>query len=265
MAFLQVNFFSDVLGMCTSMYVILPQKTRGMIGINPADGTCYEGYPTLYLLHGMSDDHTIWMRRTSIERYADEAGIAVVMPTTHLGWYTDMKCGYNYRKFIGEELVQICRSFFPGMSKRREDTYLSGNSMGGYGSLAIALSYPETFSAAAPLSAAFYPLELAEGSDNKNYWTDIFGTAEEFSGSENDLEYMSKKLAENASGIPNPPVLPKIYMWCGTEDFLLEKNRAFCEFLKKENVPVVYEEGPGSHNMQFWDAKLEPAIKWMLN
>ena len=109
MAFMEVNFFSDVLGMCMSMYVIVPQKTRGNIGVT--EGNFDQTYPTLYLLHGMSDDHTIWMRRTSIERYAEARGIAVVMPTTYLGWYTDMKYGYNYRKFIGEELPKICRSF----------------------------------------------------------------------------------------------------------------------------------------------------------
>ena len=158
MAFLEVNFFSDALGMAMSMNVVLPQKTRGNIGVNPAetDGAV----PTLYLLHGMSDDHTTWMRRTSIERYAEERGIAVVMPTTYLGWYTDMKYGYAYRTFIGEELPKICRSFFPMLSARREDTYVSGNSMGGYGSLALALTYPGTFGVCAPLSAAFDPTHL---------------------------------------------------------------------------------------------------------
>ena len=87
MALLHVNFFSDVLGMCMNMDVILPQQTKNQIGMK---GTRKDGkIPTLYLLHGMSDDHTIWQRRTSIERYVSEMGIAVVMPTTHLGWYTN--------------------------------------------------------------------------------------------------------------------------------------------------------------------------------
>ncbi|MGN1345922.1 MAG: alpha/beta hydrolase-fold protein, partial [Eubacteriales bacterium] len=97
MAFLEVKFFSDVLGMCMSMNVILPQRSAGK-------------YPTLYLLHGMSDDHTTWSRLTSIERYADAEGIAVVMPTTYLGWYTDMNHGGKYRTFIGEEMYQLYRN-----------------------------------------------------------------------------------------------------------------------------------------------------------
>ena len=95
MAFLNVYFFSEVLGKQVQMNVILPQRSRGQIGLDSI-GDKVETYPTLYLLHGMSDDHTIWERRTSIERYASEKGIAVVMPDGDLSWYTDMKHGQNY-------------------------------------------------------------------------------------------------------------------------------------------------------------------------
>ena len=73
MALLQVDFFSEVLGMCTQMSVILPQRTRRQIGMT---GAVREGkYPAVFLLHGMTDDHTTWCRRTSIERYVSELGL----------------------------------------------------------------------------------------------------------------------------------------------------------------------------------------------
>ncbi|MBQ2727447.1 MAG: esterase family protein, partial [Clostridia bacterium] len=84
MALFEVNFFSEVLGMGMSMNVVIPQKTRGNIGVT--EGDTGDRIPVLWLLHGMSDDHTTWLRRTSIERYAEEKGLAVVMPTTYLGW-----------------------------------------------------------------------------------------------------------------------------------------------------------------------------------
>ncbi len=128
MALMHVDFFSDVLGMCMNMDVILPQQTHGQIGM---EGTDAGGqYKTVYLLHGMSDDHTIWQRRTSIERYASTLGIAVVMPTTHLGFYTDTVYGMRYWTFISEELPAVCREFFPRMSAKREDTLAAGLSMG---------------------------------------------------------------------------------------------------------------------------------------
>ena len=60
-----------------SVNVLLPEKTKSLIGM---DGKQAGKMKTIYLLHGLSDDRTIWMRRTSIERYAIERGVAVVMP-----------------------------------------------------------------------------------------------------------------------------------------------------------------------------------------
>ena len=114
MALLHVDFYSPVLMMEMQMDVILPEATKGQIGMEGRSGG--DKWKTLYLLHGMSDDHTIWQRRTSIERYAADKGIAVVMPTTHLGWYTDMYRGLKYFTFISDELPKVCRQMFPNLS-----------------------------------------------------------------------------------------------------------------------------------------------------
>lgn len=152
MALLHVDFYSHVLMMEMEMDVILPEQTEGQIGMEGCGGG--EKWKTLYLLHGMSDDHTIWQRRTSIERYAADKGIAVVMPTTHLGWYTDKAFGLKYFTFIADELPKVCRQMFPRMSDRREDTFAAGLSMGGYGALKCGLRAPEVFSKVASLSGA---------------------------------------------------------------------------------------------------------------
>lgn len=130
MALLRCNFFSDVLGMSMSMTVILPQKTRNQIGMAGAAPT--DRHPCLYLLHGLSDDDTIWSRRTSIERYVAPLGLAVIMPNVHRGFYTDMAHGYRYWTYISEEIPALAQSFFH-ISDRREDTFVAGLSMGGYG------------------------------------------------------------------------------------------------------------------------------------
>ena len=106
------------------MDVILPQNTKNQIGLK---GNARNGkYKTAYLLHGMSDDQTIWQRRTSIERYVSEYGIAVVMPDGGLSFYTDMCYGLPYWTFFSVELPKICREFFPQMSDRKEDTWQPG-------------------------------------------------------------------------------------------------------------------------------------------
>ena len=257
MAFFEVKLRSEVLGMGASVDVVIPQKpSRGNIGISSAETG--DTFPTLFLLHGMSDDQTIWHRRTSIERYADEHGIAVVMPTTNLGWYTDMHFGYRWRTYIGEELPRLLRSFFPGMSDKREDTYLSGNSMGGYGSLALAFTYPETFSIAAPLSGAFDPEHMYDPNHPENtYIFDMFGPIDEYYGSKNDLFALAEKVKE--SGAP----MPEIYIGCGTEDGLITVNRKMRDHLTSLGYDVTYSEAPGGHEWGYWDREIQKVLNYI--
>src|SRR5204863_4457229 len=100
MALLRCDFFSEALSLSTSMTVILPQPTTGQIGMVGSGGD--EPPPVLYLLHGLSDDDTIWLRRTSIERYVAPLGLAVVMPQVHRSFYTDEAYGGRYWTFVSE-------------------------------------------------------------------------------------------------------------------------------------------------------------------
>lgn len=259
MALLHVDFFSDVLGMCMQMDVILPQQTKGQIGM---EGKGSKGkIPTLYLLHGMSDDHTIWQRRTSIERYVSDLGIAVVMPTTHLGWYTDMAWGNRYWTFISKELPEICRSFFANLSDRREDTFAAGLSMGGYGAMKLGLSASETFGMAASLSGGLDAASVSgwgKTEEEKRYWQSVFGNLDKVENGSNDLFAEAAKLKE--SGKP----LPKLYMWCGTEDFLYEQNVHMKEHLTKLGYELTYEESPGDHQWKYWDEKIQSVLEWIM-
>src|SRR3982751_6715765 len=136
MAHLRCDFYSDVLGLNTSMTVILPQAAATQIGVRSTAGPADP--PTLYLLHGLSDDDTIWTRHTSIERYAAERGLAVVMPQVHRSFYADEAYGGRFWTFLSEELPSLVGTFFR-ISPRTEDTYVAGLSMGGYGALKWAL------------------------------------------------------------------------------------------------------------------------------
>lgn len=255
MALLHVDFFSETLGMCMNMDVILPQRANGQIGINSNAG---DTFPTLYLLHGMSDDHTIWQRRTSIERYVSDMNLAVVMPSTHLGFYTDMNHGHNYFTYITKELPAVCRSFFRGMSERREDTFVAGLSMGGYGAIKAALGC-DTFCAGASLSGA---LDAASLSYDKRYapeeyWRNVFGELDEIKGSDNDILALAERL--KTSGKP----LPKLYLWCGTEDELYGHSTRAAAHLNALGYELTYEESPGDHQWKYWDEKIQTVLKWL--
>lgn len=254
MAFIQCDFFSEVLGLSVSMNVILPQDTSGQIGMEGK--SLSKKHPTLYLLHGASDDHTIWMRRTSIERYVAPLGLAVIMPAVHRSYYTDMVHGYKFWTFISEELPAIARSFFP-LSDAREDNFVAGLSMGGYGAFKLALRCPDKFAAAASLSGALDVSWLTREVDRKEEFKNIFGDLEKLSGSENDLFYLAEKLAK--SDEPKP----MLYQCCGTEDFLYEDNIRFRDWARELGLNLTYEEEPGTHEWGYWDKKIQRVLEWL--
>ncbi len=252
MALFEVNFFSDALGMNAAMNVIIPQRARGVIGVE-CDESKFdrETYPTLYLLHGLSDDHTTWARRTAIELFAEMNGIAVVMPCTNRGWYTNEAHGSNYRTFIGEELPRVCRSFFRGMSDKREDNYIAGISMGGYGALSLALNYPEQYSVCIPFSASFETKWLSNDNPEDHYFEDVFGPVDEYDGSKNDVFALAERVKKE--GKPTP----SIYMWCGRDDFLIEGNRKMSALLSSLSYDVTYSETEGTHGWVWWNKHIE--------
>ena len=246
MALLHVDFYSDVLGRAAQMDAILPEHS--------ADAH----WRTLFLLHGMTDDHTTWQRRTSIERYAEERGMAVILPDAGLKGYCDTPPGEAYFRFISVELVQIARRMFPRLSHDRADTFVAGNSMGGYGAIKCALTHPETFSRAAALSgaldAAALPF-LQEPLEERAYWEDVFGPIDQIPGSENDLFAAAAALTQNR---------PELFMWCGTEDFLYSMNVRMRAHLEALGYNLTYRESPGDHSWKCWDRELPCALDWML-
>ncbi len=247
-----MNFYSKELGKSAAVNVLIPEK-------------CFKSakpYKTLWLLHGLSDDQTAWMRYSSIERYANEWGIAVVMPNADRSWYTNTAYGVNYFNFISKELPEVCREMFSGMSAAREDNIVAGLSMGGYGALKLALTYPWQYSGCISLSGS---LDVARRGRvySLNEWQSIFGyeikDALELAGSEHDLFALAKANKEN--GKP----FPKLYLWCGLEDTLVEVNRAFDAHLTSLDVPHAFQTSEGNHTWKWWDLHIQDGVNYVLN
>ncbi len=256
MALLEATVHSQTLEREVDFLVILPESAQGLIGMESKESACC---PTLYLLHGMSDDHTIWLRRTSIERYASEKGLAVVMPAADLSFYSNMAMGEPYWDFISGELPALCRSMFPQMSRKREDTFVAGLSMGGYGALKCGLRAPDTFSYAAGLSACADIVALTRGSKlaAKAFWKDIYGDLRKLPGSFDDLFAAAKDLA--AAGGPDV----HFYIWCGTEDGLYSGNVKLRDHMRALGLNLTYEESPGTHAWKYWDEKIQTVLNWL--
>lgn len=254
LAFIQCDFFSETLGLSTSMNVILPEKTTGQIGMENKQTS--GKHQTLYLLHGLSDDHTIWTRRTSIERYVASLGLAVVMPQVDRSFYTDMKYGNRYWTFLTEELPTVVQSMFP-LSDRREDNFVAGLSMGGYGALKWALRHPEQFAAAASLSGATDVASRVKQSDGQNELFHLIFGDDDITGTPDDLLWLIKQNSQHH----NPQ--PELFQWCGTEDFLYDQNVAFKETCARHDYPLTTEFSSGDHNWAYWDEKIQDVLKWL--
>ena len=250
--FLQMNFYSKELGKAAGVNVIIPDK-------------CYNSekpYKTLWLLHGLTDDHTAWMRFSSIERYANEWGIAVVMPGVDRSWYTNTAYGVNYFNFVAKELPEVCRGLFNGMSAAREDNIVAGLSMGGYGALKLALTCPMQYGACISLSGS---LEVTRKGRSYNIeeWKSIFGyqieSALDLAGSEHDLFALATKNKEEGKPFPS------LYLWCGLEDTLIGINREFNKHLTNLSVEHIYKESEGNHYWKWWDLHIQDAVQSVLN
>lgn len=252
MSLITLKFFSEALGMQTEALVVMPQKGNyGEIGIN--SNVKPGPYKCLYLLHGLSDDHTIWLRRTSIERYASYYGICVVMPRADRSFYSNMKYGLAYYDHIAKELPKVIREYF-NVSDKQEDNFVAGLSMGGYGALKIGLRESGSFAACAGISPCGDLKQLAEFNE---VFRPIFG---------DDLAIPPEDdllcLIDAKKDCPNRP---KVYIGIGTEDFLYNNIRSVCTSLRENGYDFTYRESAGSHTWEFWDEYIQYILKWMLD
>jgi len=256
MALIQCHLDSRVLDLSTTVAIVLPETDEGRFAAvrTGPEGTC----PVLWLLHGLSDDHTIWQRRTSIERYASDRGLAVVMPAVGRSFYTDMAHGLPYWTYLTEELPRALRAMLP-LSAEREANFVAGLSMGGYGAFRWALAHPERFAAAASLSGVLDVASAPErlGPEGRPEMETIFGNPDAIAGTDLDLFRLAERLA--AWDRPRPA----LYAWCGTEDPLYADSVAFRDHAKRLGLDLTYEEGPGDHEWACWDRQIQRVLAWL--
>lgn len=253
MALISIDFKSEALKRNTCVNVILPiERFAGP-------------YPTLYLLHGLTDNYNGWLSYTRIRKWAEESGLAVVMPSGENSFYMDILvkdgCLGDFGEYVGRELVEVTRKIFP-LSKKREDTFLAGLSMGGFGTCRNALKYNDTFGKAAILSGALhfyeYPAEWVNTHGNTIGEVKNFGDLEQTRQTDRNPRYLMEMLQKDPD-----KSFPAFYIACGLQDELLEANRSIAQALKEAGADVTYEEGPGYHDWDFWDEYIQHVLKWL--
>lgn len=241
MAVLDIEFRSEVIGLDTGVKVIMPHRTD-----KPAK--------VIYLLHGLQGNRNCWIRETDIFHMADD--FAIIMPEVGRSFYTDTVTGQKYFTFLSEEIPQVVGSVL-NISKKREDTFAMGYSMGGYGAVKLALRCPDKIRAAVSLSGVL-GLGFGAGEGKKppqnHEWSWVFGTELRH---EDDVAALAADLADK------PEIRPDLFFSCGTEDFLYKGNVLYKNHLEKIGYPFKYEEFPGEHPAGCTDERIKKGIDFI--
>ena len=239
----------------TSISVILPADNLHFL--QDTEEIVPQPYRTLYLLHGLYGSDDIFLANTSIQKFAEDHGIAIVIPCGENSFYVDNeKAHAYYGEYVGQELLDITRNIFP-LSDKREDTFIAGFSMGGYGAIRNGLKYYENFSKIGMISAALITDDIVSYASDDNvlrsreFYESIFGNLDELEGSDMD----PKALIESCSDVPD------IFMACGEGDFLLDKNVDFHEYLTSNGINCEFITPEGEHTWEFCDKYIKEFIK----
>ena len=245
MALLELKYFSSALQKAMAATVIFPETK--------AEGP----FPVFYLLHGLSDDHTMWQRRTSIERYVTDLPLVIVMPDGGRGFYCDAEAGMAWETALVRDLIALIDKMFPTIAGRA-GRCIGGLSMGGYGAVKLALRHPELFCSANSHSGALGFAHSALSTDPNDAFavefTRVIGT--DPAGGPNDLIALSDSV--------DPAMRPALSIDCGTADHLIDANRLFHAHLEEIGYPHRYHEFTGSHEWSYWDEHVQEALQFHL-
>lgn len=269
MALITMDFYSRTFGSNIAINVALPTPSSNEQIVDGEPQMKYryaDGLPVVYLLHGAYGDFSSWNRNSSIERYAMDRGIAVIMASAELSFYQDMAHGKQYKTFFTEELYHLMPQLFP-LSKERSKTFIGGFSMGGYGACYLGFSRPDLYGKVATMSGALdivdrYQESLAHPVENNPFnWEDCFGDPASLEGSDKDLFELYRRNKE--AGIDQP-----LYVAVGRDDFLYETNveahKRFAGLGGVDGKDLIYVEGEGGHTWDFWDYHIRGILDWML-
>lgn len=269
MSLLTYNYRSKYLNGNTDVWIIMPDRKNDDTPLEFYSNN--KKYKVLWLLHGSYGDHTDWVRKTNIERFATERDLIVVMPnglsSNYLNWET-FASGYNMYDYLLKELMPLVYNWLPA-SKQKEDNYIAGLSMGGFGALSYGLNNPELFNGIAVLSAAAVNPDIYEQSMDlreKNVLNNFKGL-ENYKNSYANTWEIFKKLAQEGN-------LPDIYVTIGTNDFFYKSYpgkrklrgniyRDFKNYAKELKANITFVEYEGyAHDWDFWEIAILDVLNY---
>jgi len=245
MAVLTLTTHSRELKMNTLLTAIIPDSSN-------MDNPLSER-KVLWLLHGLSDNATAWLRWTRVENYAQRYGIVVIMPSCDRSFYFDNVNGMNYFTYLTEELPEYLEKVF-ALSRKKEDNFIAGLSMGGYGAVKAALTHPDRYFACGSFSGVL-AFEIFAHSDISEF--------------EKEFPFMTEDFPSLLASENNPPNLlspekdVKLYVSCGLQDYLLPATKIFEERARERNVKGKFVYRDGYHDWDFWEVEIKNFLSYL--
>jgi putative tributyrin esterase len=243
MAWLSINYESTVLHMPVMLDVLMPQG--------------HGNYKTLYLLHGAGGDHLAWLLKSRVADYVEGKNIAVVMPSGNNRCYVNNRYGKDYATFITNELITFCETCF-SLSTKKEDRYIGGMSMGGYGAFYSSLLNPDIYTAAFSYSGLLDIKQRYEKPQGLDMFP-VFGSPEEFEAGDYDLFKLIHK--QSALFHENVDNATRFVVMCGEQDPRLSMSLDIYKILKLEGILAKLYKEPGKHHWDYWNLCIHRTIE----
>ena len=264
MAIVSMSCYSKALCRPTEIRLALP------VDVRPGAPRCEASYARppklMVLLHGYTGSCNDYLYSSPMHDLAQRFNLVIACPSGENSFYLNQPgTGRAYGDYVGDELVCMLRYAYR-VDDAPGSALIAGFSMGGFGALHVGLSHPEHFGQIVALSSALItyqvanmrPGEATNALADYDYYASTFGDPAQVLGSRNHPETLVRE--QLAAGVK----LPELFMACGTEDFLLEPNRRFSDFLLSQGIPVSYHESPGVHDGVFCNRYLDIGVRWAL-
>ncbi|MCF0142965.1 MAG: hypothetical protein HUJ75_06270 [Parasporobacterium sp.] len=253
------SFDSTFLSKMVDVNVYLPHRVRlADTGKDLSEVFNFKPLKTIFLLHGVRDNGEAWISQTSVMRYADDYGVALVCPTVDNSFYVNNIRGERYYDFFVNEVISFVRGIFP-LSDKREDNYICGVSMGGYGTFNTIFNRPDLFCKAAVMTSV---VDVSYSSRIINalgvHLDQTLGPWKELKGSQFDL----RTVIDNYEG--DKALIPPVLMIDSDRDYLRKTNLEFLEYYKNLGYPVEFRDYEGVHDWQFWDDHIKECMEFLL-
>ena len=264
MAKFTTNFSSEALKRPITIDVVLPTDHEVMANLPMPEKN--RPYKTLYMLEGVTGNYSGPVNYSSIMPLAEDYNLAIVtIGGENKWWGNSVITGDHFGKMI-LDVVNFTRRAF-NLSRKREDTYIGGFSMGGYGAFVNGFRNPELFSRIVALDSALNKAPILESVNEptwdlyyRRHYEAMFGyeNIASYENSDNDYEFLAAEIAKLGA-----EKMPKIFMGCGAQDQLYEPNIAFREYLLGLGYDVTWEEYEGKHSWYSFNKGIDAAVKWL--